>query len=70
MHGRFYATTAAVFSVDCNGADHFVLGGTALTAGYKVTSDGSAGAFFEWECTAANTITIFFSNVTFIDGGA
>jgi hypothetical protein len=70
MHGRFYATTAAVFSVDCNGADHFVLSGTALTAGYKVTSDGSVGAMFEWECTAANTITIYFSNVTFIDGGA
>jgi hypothetical protein len=70
MHGRFYATTAAVFSVDCNGSDHFVLSGTALTAGYKVTSDGSIGAMFEWECTAANTITIYFSNVTFIDGGA
>jgi hypothetical protein len=70
MHGRFYATTAAVFSVDCDGADHFVLSGTALTAGNKVTSDGSAGAYFDWEVTAANTITIFFSNVTFIDGGA
>jgi hypothetical protein len=70
MHGRFYATTAAVFSVDCNGSDHFVLAGTELSAGYKVTSDGSVGAMFEWECTAANTITIYFSNVTFIDGGA
>jgi hypothetical protein len=70
MKGRFLATTAATFSVDCNAADHFVLGGTALTAGNKVTSDGSAGAFFEWEVTAANTITITFSNVTFTDGGA
>jgi hypothetical protein len=70
MKGRFLATTAATFSVDCNAADHFVLGGTALTAGNKVTSDGSAGAFFEFEVISANTITITFSNVTFTDGGA
>lgn len=70
MHGRFYATTAALFSVDCNAADHFVLAGVALTNGNKVSSDASVGAFFEWECTAEHTITIFFSNVNFVDGGA
>lgn len=63
-------TTAAVFSVDCNGSDHFVLTGTALTAGNKITSDGSAGACFDFEVRTANTITIKYSNVTFIDGGS
>ena len=69
MHGRFIATTAAVFSVDSTSPNYFVLSGTALDAGDKVTSDGSAGASFEWECTATNVITIIYSNSTFIDGG-
>jgi hypothetical protein len=70
MRSTFIATTGAVFSIDCNAADHFVLGGTALTAGNKITSDGFAGSFVTITFTAANTWTVTNTGGLFIDGGA
>jgi hypothetical protein len=70
MSGIFLATTAAVFSVDCNAADAFSLAGTALTAGNKLTSDGYAGTFVEVTCTIANVWTVTNTGGLFVDGGA
>jgi hypothetical protein len=70
MSGKFYATTAAVFSVDSNAADHFDYRGTALSAGYKLTSDGFAGTFVEITCDRANTWTVTNTSGLLVDGGA
>lgn len=70
MSGTFNATTAAVFSVDCQAADHFVLAGTSLTNGNKITSDGYAGSQVEVVCTEANTWRIRHVAGIMVDGGA
>jgi len=70
MHARFMATTAAVFSLDSNAADQFRLGGSLLTAGYKISSDGALGAECEVVCRAANIWEVINTNCVFIDGGA
>jgi hypothetical protein len=70
MSGIFLATTAAVFSVDCNAADHFLLGGTALTNGNKISSDGFAGSFVHITCSVANEWVVTNTGGLFIDGGA
>ena len=70
MRATFRCTTAAIASIDSTAPDAFVLGGTALTAGNKITSDGVAGSEVELVCLTANQWTV--RNVTglFIDGGA
>lgn len=70
MSATFNATTAATYSLDCQSADHFVLAGTALTAGNKITSSGFAGDQVEVICTAANTWTVKHISGVFIDGGS
>lgn len=51
---KFRATTAAVYSLDVvTGTDVIRLNGTALTAGYKVTSDGTINNTIECECSQA-----------------
>ena len=70
MGAPFRCTTAAVASIDCNAADAFVLGGTALTAGNKITSDGTAGAELELICLVANRWSVRNVTGVWIDGGA
>ena len=70
MNAVFTATTAAVMTLDSNGADQFILGGTALTAGYSIDSDGSAYATCEVVCLQANKGIVRNTNVVFVDGGA
>jgi len=70
MSATFRATTAAAFSVDCNGADHFELfDGTVLTAGHKITSGGTKNEFVTVVCESANTWIIVGINGVFTDGG-
>ena len=69
MSAKFTATTAAVMTLDSNAADQFILGGTALTAGYSIDSDGSAYATCEVVCLTANKWIVRNTNVVFIDGG-
>jgi hypothetical protein len=67
----FYASTAAVYSIDLvTGTDLLVLNGTALTAGYKATSDGTINAEVYVECRVAGKYTITAITGLFIDGGA
>lgn len=70
MNAVFTATTAAVMTIDSNGADQLILGGTALTAGYSIDSDGSAYASCEIVCLQANKGIVRNTNCVFIDGGA
>lgn len=70
-HGIFEATTAAAFSVDVTtGTDIIELDGTALTAGNKITSDGTKRARVHIRCDAAGTYIATSLNAVFIDGGA
>jgi hypothetical protein len=68
----FYASTAAVFSVDVvTGTDVIVLNGTALAAGNKATSDGTINAECYVECRVAGKYTVNSNGVgLFVDGGA
>jgi hypothetical protein len=70
MNAYFTATTAAVFSIDSNGADQFILAGTALTAGNKITSPGGAYDQCQVVCHTANKWTVRNCNAVFTDGGA
>ena len=70
MSAKFRATTAAVMTLDCQAADSFVLGGTTLTAGNKIATDGSLGVEFEVICLVANRWTVRNITGTVIDGGA
>jgi hypothetical protein len=70
MSGTFNATTAAVFSLDCQAADKFILAGITLGVGNKVSTDGFAGSQVEVVCTAANTWTVKRTVGLVIDGGA
>ncbi len=69
MNALFRATTAAVFSLDCQGTDNFILDGATLTAGYKISSPGAIGNAVYVECTVANKWDVY-ANCTMIDGGA
>jgi hypothetical protein len=65
------ASTAAVYSVDVAvGTDVIVLNGTALTAGNKVTSDGTINNEMEIECRIAGRYHIKSTVNLAIDGGA
>ena len=69
-NATFRATTAAVFSIDVvTGTDVIVLNGTALTAGYKATSDGTIYAEISCRCDVAGKYTCW-SKSLFVDGGA
>jgi hypothetical protein len=69
-HVGFMASTAAVFSVDVvTGTDAFYLNGTLLTAGNKITSDGTIRATVEIKCVLAGFYEAW-SNSLFVDGGA
>lgn len=68
---KFKASTAAVFSIDvATGTDVIVLNGTALTAGYKATSDGTIYAECLVECRVAGKYDIQSTLGLMFDGGA
>jgi hypothetical protein len=67
----FFASTAAVFSLDLTtGTDVFILNGSSLTAGFKVTSDGTLGAKICVEATEAGFYRATPIVGVFGDGGA
>ena len=69
--GKFRATTAAVYSIDVvTGTDVIRLNGTALTAGYKVTTDGTINNTIECECTQAGYYDCNTLIGLAVDGGA
>lgn len=69
--GNFMASTAAVFSLDVvTGTDIIVLNGTALTAGNKVSTDGTINAELYVECRVAGKYHINSIVGLAIDGGA
>ena len=70
MSAKVRCTTAAIGSIDSTAPDAFVLGGTALTAGNKITSDGTAGAELELICLVANRWSVRNVTGVWIDGGA
>ena len=66
----FMATTAATFSIDvATGTDVIYLNGTALTAGYMVTSDGTIRAKLSCECVATGYYECTALQGIFFDGG-
>jgi len=70
-NARFFASTAAAYSIDVvTGTDIIVLNGTALTAGYKATSDGTIDAAIYCECIVAGKYICTATQGLFIDGGA
>ena len=70
-HGIAEATTAAAFSLDVAvGTDIIELNGTTLTAGYKITSDGTKRARVHFKCQVAGTYIITSLKGVFVDGGA
>ncbi len=71
MSASFRASTAAVFSVDTNGADHFeTYDGTVLDAGDKLTSSGVKNEWIDIYCESANTWIVRRQSGVIIDGGA
>ncbi len=69
-HGSFFASTAAVFSIDVlTATDITILDGVALAAGHKVTSDGTLGATVFIECTEAGYYRATSILGVFADGG-
>ena len=70
MSATFEATTAAIFSIDCQGTDLLKLGGVELAAGNKITSDGSAGVKCEVVCKVATKWSVQNIEGIIIDGGA
>jgi hypothetical protein len=65
----FMATTAAAFSVDVvTGTDVIYLNGTAQTAGYKITSDGTIRAEVRCRCVVTGIYDCRSATI-FIDGG-
>lgn len=67
----FMSSTAAVFSIDViTGTDVLVLGQTALAAGNKITSDGSAYAEICVESKIAGIYNAYPVQGVYIDGGA
>ncbi|HAR40193.1 MAG TPA: hypothetical protein DCR68_02310 [Coprothermobacter sp.] len=70
MSGTFRASTAAAFSVDCNGSDHFeMFDGTVMSAGEKLTSSGTKNEFVTIYCESANTWIVIGQNGAFTNGG-
>jgi len=70
MSGLFRASTAAEFSLDCNGSDHFeMFDGTVMSAGEKQTSGGTKNEFIQVYCESANTWITIGQNGPFTNGG-
>ena len=70
MSGLFRASTAATFSLDCNGSDHFEMyDGTVMSAGEKQTSGGTKNEFIYVYCESANTWITVGINGAFTNGG-
>lgn len=70
MHGLFRASTAAAFSLDCNGSDHFeMFDGTVMSAGQKQTSGGTKNEWIYVVCESANTWITYSVNGPFTNGG-
>lgn len=71
MSGRIRATTAAVYSLDLTtGTDIIILNGTALTAGYKATSNGEINNQMAFRCDISGYIVVNSDFGLAIDGGA
>lgn len=71
MSAVIRSTSAAAFSVDCNGSDHFELfDGTVLADGNKITSSGAKNESVTIICEVANTWIIVGQSGAFSDGGA
>jgi len=71
MRGYFRASTAAVFSIDTNAADHFEdYEGTVYAAGEKLTSGGTKNEAVEIYCESANTWIVKWQRGVFFNGGA
>ena len=69
MSGVFRSSTAAEFSLDCNGSDHFEMyDGTVLDAGDKQTSSSTKNEFLYVYCESANTWITLGINGAFTDG--
>jgi len=70
-NARFFASTAAAYSIDVvTGTDIIVLNGTALTAGYKATSDGTIDAAIYCECIVAGKYICTATQGLWFDGGS
>lgn len=69
MSACFMATTAAVFSLDSQATDTFILDKVALDAGDKVSSPGAAYDMICVECTVVNTWNVYSPNAVPVDGG-
>jgi hypothetical protein len=66
MSGIFRATTAAEFSLDCDGSDHFeAFDGTVGGAGKKLTSSGAKNEWLSVYCEVANTWIVIGQNGVF-----
>ncbi len=71
MNACFFASTAAVFSLDLTtGTDVFILTGSSLTAGNKIVSDGTLGAKICVEATEAGFYRATPILGIWADGGA
>ncbi len=70
-HATFVASTAAIFSIDLEtGTDAIILGQTELTAGNKITSDGTQWARVHIRSVASGHYIATPETGLFIDGGA
>jgi hypothetical protein len=68
MSGCVFSTGANAVSIDVNASDHWVLNGTALSNGDKITSASGAGNFACFVCGAANTWYTLGLSGTWTDG--
>lgn len=68
MHGCIYSTTAAAVHVDPNASDRFILDGTALADGDKLTSASGAGDYICWAYDSASGYATWGRAGTWTDG--
>jgi hypothetical protein len=66
----FCSTTAAVFSVDLQATDYWILDGTTLTLANKISSSGFAGECVSFVATATNYYRTISKSGLFVDGGS
>lgn len=71
LRATFYASTANAFSLDLQtGTDVIILNGTALTAGYKATSDATINNTMDVVCRVAGKYVVNSHVGLATDGGA
>ena len=63
-------TFAKVITVDTNGTENFILDGTALAAGYYITSPGTGGSYIVFVCYVDGTWKSVGRSGTWVSGGA